>query len=232
LLAQAEVLAPSNAGVLWNRFRDAYRWQDVATATALVDRTRHAKGLDITEAKAQRERALSGVDDAKILAGLESLRARLEPLLAPSGAGRADLDARTRAAAAYLMASTLSSLGLYKPDAAMLARAREAAAMAMQLWPALDTNALIASALIDEAGVTADAKVWLAARGPRSATTAVALLAADHAPLADQIRASKLWTEVAGDARADRSRRGARRPPLRPPDRRRRARDQRPGRAR
>jgi hypothetical protein len=96
--------------------------------------------------------------------------------------------------------------GHLRNDLALLARAREAAITAMQLLPALDSKSLIVAALIDEAGLTADAKTWLAARRLRSAVSAFDHLAAGHAPLADKIRASRPRTQVAGYARADASR--------------------------
>jgi hypothetical protein len=178
----------------------------VAAAAALVDRARHAKGIEVGEVKAAREREQSGVDDAKLLAAQDNTLARLEPIVArPDAAG---LTAKTRAAGWYLIAHAASRLGLYKPDAAMLARAREAAATATQLWPALDLNSLLATLLIDEAGIAADPKAWVAARRLRGAAPALDRLVADHAPLADKIRASKSWAAVADHVRADRTRPG------------------------
>jgi hypothetical protein len=205
LLAQAEVLAPSNVRLISIRFAAAYRGNDAAAADAVLERARRAKALDTSELAADRVRERGGDEDAKLIARSETMRARLEPLLTGAGV-HGGLDARTRAAAAYLTARALSRLGLYQGDAALLARARTAAATATQLWPALDTGSLIVTTLIDEAGVTADAKAWLAARRLRHAAGALDRLAADHAALADRIRASPLWAEVAGHARADRSR--------------------------
>ena len=101
------------------------------------------------------------------------------------------------------MARTLSRLGLYKADPAALGRARDAAAEAMRLWPALDGNALIAATLIDEAGLAGDAKAWIAARRMLGASSALAKLVADHAPLAAKILAAKPWADVVTYARAD-----------------------------
>jgi hypothetical protein len=204
LFAQAEVLAPSNIRVLGARFGAAARLDDLAGATAIVDRARHAKALDASEIKEARERRQTGLDDAKHITGLETRLARLESILArPAG-----LSPKTRAAGLFLVAETASELGLYKLDAALVAKARQAATTAMQLWPALDCHTMLATMLIDEAGLAADGKAWLTARRNQRAVAALAHLAADHAPLADKIRGAKLWSEVAVQARADRSRPG------------------------
>lgn len=200
LLAQAEVLAPNNIRVLGARFGAEYRRRDRAAMQATVDRARGAKGLDTGELKALRERQRSPKEEVKRLAFLETTRARLEPIVT----GAKALSTQTRAAGWFVLAYTLAEIGLHRPDPALLVRAREAAATAMRLWPAIDTNALIVSTLIDEAGVTADAKPWIAARQLRSAAPALAQLVADRAALADKIRASAQWAEVPRYARADR----------------------------
>lgn len=204
LLAQAEVLAPSNIHVLGARFSAAARLEDLAGATALVDRVRHAKGLDRSELKEARERRQTGVDDAKLIAGLETRLARLESVVArPAG-----LSPRSRAAGLILIAVNASELGLFKLEPALIAKARQAATTAMQLWPALDCHGMLTGMLIDEAGITADGKAWLTARRIRRPVTALASLVADHAPLADKIRGAKSWSEVAEHARADHTRPG------------------------
>jgi hypothetical protein len=204
LFAQAEVLAPTNIRMLYGRFLGAARLDDLDSASALVDRARHARGLDLSELKDARERKQSGVDEAKLIGTLETRLARLDSIVArPAG-----LSARTRAAGWFLIAEAASELGLYKLDPAMLARAREAAAAAMQLWPALDGHGMLVGVLIDEAGVAADGKAWLAARRLRRPVTALARLVADHAPLADQIRGAKSWPEVVEHARADQTKPG------------------------
>jgi hypothetical protein len=73
----------------------------------------------------------------------------------------------------------------------------------LALWPALDTNGLIATVLIDEAGLDGDAKTWIAARRERCAEAALDKLVAEHAPLAAKIRAAKQWADVATYARAN-----------------------------
>jgi hypothetical protein len=204
LAAQAEVLAPTSIRVLGARFGAAARLDDVAEATALIDRVRHAKGLDTSERKEARERSRTGADDAKYITGLEARLARLESILArPAG-----LSPRTRAAGLLLIAEDASALGLFKLDPALYAKARQAATTAMQLWPALDCHAMIAGNLIDEAAIAADGKAWLTARRVRRPVTALASLVADHAPLADKIRGAKSWSEVAEHARADHTRPG------------------------
>jgi hypothetical protein len=204
LFAQAEVLAPSNLQVLDGRFAAASRLDDLAGAAALVDRARHAKGLDTSVRKEARDRKQSGVDDAKSITGWETRLARLESILArPAG-----LSPRTRAAGLLLVAEAASELGLLKLDPALLARARQAATTAMQLWPALDCHGMLAGILIDEAAIAADGKTWLAARRNQRPVSALARMVADHAPLADKIRGAKAWSEVAAQVRADRSRPG------------------------
>jgi hypothetical protein len=96
-----------------------------------------------------------------------------------------------------VLAHALARLGLYKGDVTALGHAREAAAKAMQLWPALDTHGLIVTVLVDEAGLEGDAKTWIAARRQRAAAAAVDKLVAEHAPLAAKIRAAKSWSDVA-----------------------------------
>jgi hypothetical protein len=204
LLAQAEVLAPSNIRILGARFESAARLDDVAGAAALVDRLRHAKALDVNEIKEARERTRTGADDAKQITGLESRLARLESVVARPGG----LSPRTRAAGWLLIAEDASELGLFKLDPALFVKARQAAATAMQLWPALDCHGMIAGMLVDEAAIAADGKAWLTARRLRRPVSALARLVADHAPLADKIRGAKSWSEVAEHARADRTRPG------------------------
>ncbi|HEX3475891.1 MAG TPA: hypothetical protein VHT91_12785, partial [Kofleriaceae bacterium] len=115
LFAQAEVLAPRNLRVLTSRFEVASRLDDVAGAAALVDRARHAQGLDTSERKDARDRKQSGVDDARHITGWETRLVRLEPILArPAG-----LSPRTRAAGWFLVAGTAAELGLYKLDPAL-----------------------------------------------------------------------------------------------------------------
>jgi hypothetical protein len=200
LLAQAEVLAPSNIRLLSSRFASAERLDDLATATALVDRVRRAKGLDVEERKAARERARSGADDAKRLAGIETRLARIDAIMAHPPAG---MSAKTRAAGWLVIAEAASDLGLYKLDPAQLARAREAATTAMQLWPALDCHALLVEVVLDEAGVASDGKAWLAERRLRNAVSALDYLAGKRAALADQIRGAKSWAAVVEHAHAD-----------------------------
>jgi len=198
VLAQFEVLAPNNPMAYTLRFAEDTRKRDVDAAGALVERARHAKAIDVSETTAARDRWLAGTEDAKYLTSLENTRARLDAALARPG-----LDAKTRAAGLRLMSRALAKLGLYKSDAAVLGRARDAASQAMRLWPALDGNGLIAIAFLDEAGLAGDAKAWIAARRERSAEAALDKLAAEHAPLAAKIRADPRWAELATYAKAD-----------------------------
>jgi cellulose synthase operon protein C len=197
ILAQFEVLAPNNPGAYTLRFAGAMRKRDVDAAVALVERARHAKAIDVTEAATARDRWLAGTDDAKLFASLELARARFDAALARPG-----LDPKTRATGLLLMARSLAKLGLYQSDAAALGRAREAASQAMRLWPVLDSNGLIAVALIDEGGLEADAKAWIAARRQRGPEAALDKLVAEHAPLAAKLRDGRPWAQVAAYAMA------------------------------
>lgn len=198
LAAQEEVLAPNRPSAYEQRFAWARERRDVEEAAAIVDRARRAKALDVSDANEARERWRSGAEDAKYIVRAENTRARLDSVLTGPTANR--LDPRTRAAGWYLMASALSRLGLHRSDKAALVRAREAAATAMRLWPALDADALIVEALIDEAGLELDARTWSASRRDRRAVTLLDQLVSDGNPLGARIRASKQWAEVAAHA--------------------------------
>ena len=198
------MLAPNNPMPYALAFRAAARRRDVAAVTAVMERVHHAKALDVSESAAGRERWLGGADDDKYLAALDNTRARLERVLAHPGA----LDPRTRAAGWYVLANNLSNLGVHKPDIAALARARDAATRAMQLWPALDANGVIVGALLDEAGLDGDARTWGTARRQRGSASALDQLVMSHAPLAAKVRAARQWLEVAPYAKADTTRPG------------------------
>jgi hypothetical protein len=198
VLAQYEILAPNSAMAYTVRFTEAERARDAVAGAAVVERARRATGLDVSEARATRERWLAGTYDAKQLAAFENSRRRLEAALA-----RRDLDPRTRAAGSYLLASVLENYAVYRPEPALLGQARDAATLAMQLWPALDTHALIEGTLIDEAGLAADAKAWSAARRLRAAAAALDQLVTERPPLAAAIRGAKQWPEVIAHTKAD-----------------------------
>lgn len=201
LLAQYEVLAPNNPAPYQLRLADAMLKRDVDGAAAVLERLRRAKALDASEAAAARKRWLSGVDDATVIAVLDTTRARLEAVLARPAVDR--LDPRTRAAGLYVLGRTLADLGLQKSEAAMLPRAREAVAQAVRLWPALDGNGIATTTLIDEAGLEGNAKTWLAARRLRGALSALDQLAIDHDPLAAKIQAAKQFSDAAAHAKAN-----------------------------
>jgi hypothetical protein len=201
VLAQFEILAPNNPAAYTRRFAEAARKRDVDAAGAVVERARHAKAIDASETTEGRKRWLAGADDARMFSSLANTQARLDAALARPG-----LEPKTRATGLYILAHALAELGLYKGDATVLGRAREAAAKAMQLWPALDTNGLIVTVLLDEAGLEGDAKTWIAARRQRGAYSALDKLVAETAPLAAKIRAARPWSEVASFAAADTSR--------------------------
>jgi len=199
LLAQLEVLMPNRTLPYTLEFTTAARRRDLAGATAVVERLRGAKALDVSEGVAERQRWRTGADDEKWLASPANSQARLEAVLAAPGGDR--LDARTRAVGWFLIARADAVLGLYRADKAVLRHAREAATTAMQLWPALDGDSLVVTALIDEAGLASDARAWIASRRGRSATAALGQLVAAHDPLAAQIRAAPPWADVAGHSK-------------------------------
>jgi cellulose synthase operon protein C len=203
LAAQFEVLAPNNVAAYSEAFGHAYAKRDEAAAAAIVERARAAKALDTSEAQRRREKWLTGAEDAKLF---EHYGARV-PLLEKALA-QPKLSAATRAAGNLLLSSSLVATAVYKRDPALLARAREAAVQAMAQWPAIDANAMIVHALVDEAGLAANADAWVKERRTRSAIAAVAHLVAQKSPVGDQIRATKPWGEVAKFARADTTRPG------------------------
>lgn len=198
VLAQLEILAPNSPAPYMMHLADAYRMLDVAAAAAVLERARHAKALEVSEAQDARTRWVSGALDAKQRGVLDSKRTRFEAVLA-----RKDLDAKTRATASYLLASVLARYAVFQSDAAALVRARDAASQVQALWPALDIHELQARILIDQAGLAADAKAWIAARRVRDPAGALDQLATDHAPLAAAIRGAAQWAEIVGHAKAD-----------------------------
>jgi hypothetical protein len=194
LFAQYEVLAPSSPQAYQAQFDQAEQRRDVAAATSVVERIQRTKALDTSEIVASRDRWRSGSEDAKLIEEAQADLARIEQALARK------LDPRTKAAAKYLEATVCARLGLYKRDPAMLERSREAARAVISGWPALDTNGYIVAALVDQAGLAADADAWRQLRRLRSAYAA---LAKAPAALADKIKASPQWREVAPHAKAD-----------------------------
>lgn len=200
LQTQLEVLAPNNPVAYLLRFATARDSGDAAAAAGVVERARAVKTIDRTRSHDARERWRSGAEDARWLAAFDSDRIRLQAVLAGPGAAR--LDARTRAVAHIVLARQLSVLGVFRNDPALLAQARAAAAAAAG-WPALDHHALIVGALIDEAGLAADAKAWTALRRDRDAVSALDKLVADRSPLGAKLRAAVAWPEIARHAAAD-----------------------------
>ncbi|HEX4417069.1 MAG TPA: hypothetical protein VH165_04175 [Kofleriaceae bacterium] len=198
VLAQYEILAPNNPASYTARLRDASRMRDVDAVAAAVERARHAKALDASELQAERARWSTGAEDARWFATFDSQRVRLETALA-----RKDLDPKTRAAGNFLLAGMLERYAVFQSDTALLVRAHEAALQAQQLWPALDTHELLTRILIDQAGLAANPKVWIAARRHRDPAGALDQLAADHAPLAAAIQGAAQWLEIVSHAKAN-----------------------------
>ena len=191
VLAQFEILAPNNPMPYEVRFSDARRVRDAVAAAAVVERARGAKGLDTSELARNRVRYEAGELDAKRQAGLEGERPRLE-----ANAAKKDLDPRTRAVAAFLLATNLGHSALLTGEVALVARAQELAVQAMQLWPALDLHSTVATFAIDRAGLAADSKAWRAARRSRHAFSALDQWSRDGSPLVAAIRGSAQWSEA------------------------------------
>src|SRR5262249_7660359 len=101
----------------------------------------------------------------------------------------------------YLMSRIQLRLGLHKDGNVAFERGREAAAMAMKLWPALHGEPVVVDALIDEAGLEADAKAWREIRRTLDPVMALEQLVTGHSPVATKIRASKVWSEVPAHVR-------------------------------
>lgn len=203
LLAQYEVLAPNSARAYEKLAALAAEHRDEAALAGVLERVQRAKGLDTSEVARTRERFVAGELDAQIREHATGALARLDAVLA-----KGKLDPRTRAAALVAAGTLRTRTALYAKDAGELATGRRQLQQAAQLWPALAAPGYIMAALIDEAGVTADAEAWVAARRERSAVAALAKLAADRAPLADKIRTSQQWTEVRAVAHTDTTRPG------------------------
>ncbi|MBS1122008.1 MAG: hypothetical protein H6Q90_4236 [Deltaproteobacteria bacterium] len=203
VFAEYEVLASSSPAPYKHRFDQAMERRDEVAAAAVLDRTRKAKALDVSEDTLSREKWLSGASDAKYLEVHASYLARLEAV-----AANPKLDPKTRAAVSFLAARSLELQGLLKADVALLRRARTSAQQAMKLWPALDGNDVIIDALIDEAAFGGDAKSWLALRRERTTAAALTKLASDGSPLVVPIKASSQWAEIASHARANPTRPG------------------------
>lgn len=204
LSIQVAVLAPNSARVYAMRFAQARLRRDADGAAAIVDQARRAANLDLSVLAEQRASWLSGEGDAKLLDESQAAITRLTTALAGAGAR---LPAKTRAAGWYLLADKLSWVGLHTNDKAVLARARDAAMQATQLWPALDANAHVIATWLDEAGLAADAKAWRAGRRERPATSLLDKLLRDSDPLGAQVRASVRWPDIIARAKADASER-------------------------
>jgi hypothetical protein len=114
----------------------------------------------------------------------------------------AKAEPRTRAVALWLAGSTRSTLGVHKNDPALLARARANLAEAEKLWPALRTGQSTVENLLDEAGLAADASAWMKARRERSGPAVLDMLIASKSPIADAIRKSPQWSEIARVAKS------------------------------
>lgn len=198
LAKQYEVLAPNSTRAYEKLSRIAWEHRDEPALAALVERAKRAKGLDTSEGARTREKFEKGEFDKPMVEHATSAAARFDAILA-----KGKLDPKTRAAALVATGNLKIRGAVFAGDLAMLTAGREALQQAAKLWPAMSSPANITAALIDEAAIAADATTWLPLRRIYSADAALAKLAADKAPLADKVRASKAWAEVRATAQAD-----------------------------
>jgi cellulose synthase operon protein C len=203
IFAEYEVLSSSSVAPYISRFERAHLWRDEAAAAAVVARARKAKGLDTSGAAQVREQWLKGESDAVFIEHGRQEHAQLEVI-----GGDAKIDARTRAAALYMVTCNANLLGIIEGKPELARRAAEAGAEVMKLWPALEVYDEMTEALIDEAAIRSDAKAWRQLRRQYEAIDALAKLHGERSPLAAAVMASPQWTEVATLARADHSRPG------------------------
>jgi hypothetical protein len=203
IFAEYEVLASSSVDPYTSRYERAKLWRDEAAAAAVVTRARQAKGLDTSRSAKVRERWVKGEVDAEVRESSLGEISQLEAV-----AGDAKLDARTRAAALYLLAASDSLLAVLEGKPERAHRAVEAGRQAMELWPALDASDKMVEAMIDEAALGSDAKAWLAIRRSYTAISALVKLHGERSPLAAAVQASSLWAEIANRARADQTQPG------------------------
>ncbi len=198
LLAQVEVLAPSNPHAYVEAFDQAAMRRDATAAAAVLARMKQARALDTSRMTSSRARWIAGELDRAILDEAAADIARLTAALA-----QPKVDARTRAAAQLLIGRARKRIAMIQPAPALLATARDELAAAMATWPALEVGGEQVSAVIDQAGFAAgDVTRWRDLRRLHGAAEAVAVLAAAADPLASAVRASPPWAEVPALARA------------------------------
>lgn len=191
LLSQYTVLAPNSVTAYRGPAQVAHLVGDPAVTAEVLERARHATAIDHADAARDRAKVAAGGFDDRRLEFANATIARLAPELA----GHA-LDARTRAAAEYLTADALLAVGSIRGDLAALHRSRALCAAAMRRWPELDASLAITAALLDEAGLGADADAWRGLRRTRTSAGALAKLIRDRSPLVDRIHAAPAWAEL------------------------------------
>ena len=192
LASHYEVLAPSSTRPYQLELTRAYHLRDEATAQAVLERMKRAKNLDTSVTDADRKRWLAGEDDDKRRSAVDVAIAHYEQVLK-----NGHLSPHTRAAALFLQAEQLRTLGLYWNDASSLTRAISAFAEAGKLWPVLADDWTLAHWTLDVAGVRADGERWGKLRRERSAPAVLARLVEANDPLAAKIRGSAEWSQVA-----------------------------------
>jgi len=203
LTAQEEILTPSGTTAYERRLQRARRRRDPKAMSDVVARLRAAKSLDTSDAVRGRERWVAGELDADLLENEASVLARADAIATAKG-----VDARTRAAAHLIAGHAHALRAAIQGDASEAKRAEGELTAAVELWPALEIHDAIASTIVDEAGLAADAARWKQERRLRSSIDVVARLVAAHDPLGEAVRASPQWALLATVVAADRGRPG------------------------
>jgi hypothetical protein len=190
LFKQYEVLAPNSTSAYKNLMSEAWDRRDEAALAALLDRAKKAKGLEVGEAATYRERLIKGELDPTLIEYSNATLARVLPLLQKAK------DSKTKAALLVASSNARIRAALYQNDVDGVRNARSEVQEAGKLWPAIATPSTVIGLLVDEAGLTADSKAWIAGRRERGAIALLAKLAAENSPLAAKIKESKQWGEV------------------------------------
>ncbi len=202
LYEHAEVLAPSNTLMYEEEAWRAAMLRDANATAAVLDRLRHAKALDTSEADARWQHWMAGESDARWKTQLATESTRYATVL------QGKLDPHTRAFALYLHASDSYAMATLFGTAEDVAKSRAERTEAAQLWPALRADGALAAYAIDEIALGLDADKWHKLRHERSTVGALAQLVDTGEPFAVKIRGAAQWAEVGAAARADTTRPG------------------------
>jgi hypothetical protein len=198
LTEEEQILAPNRTDSYQRSFDRARSLRDAAALSTALERLRGAKNLDTSDTETARARWISGEVDDQLLEGVEATLVKTAELIE-----RTKLDARTRAAAHLLSATAQAKRAILKGDAEAAAQARADVVTARGLWPALQVNAWLTTAVLDEAGIRADSARWTKERRVREGIAILSRWAAAGDPLADQVRASPHWGVLVEAAKTD-----------------------------